>query len=210
MNFCKQADRASIVADAIEYVKELKRTVQELQILVQDKRKETSLRGGVGQFCIGKRRRDIEDRNDESAEAGQSRDISTSHSRSASFNYGKTSAMDPLTDICHLRNSWLQRTSHNTGTQVDVKIVHDEVTIKVTQRRRKQGCQLLSHAMVTLHELHLDLQHANGANIGEHDVYVFNTKVSPFPLAAISLEFFRYDQSKGPCISESRLIHPRN
>ncbi|CAM6094463.1 unnamed protein product [Calypogeia fissa] len=173
-----KADRASIVADAIEYVKELKRTVQELQLLVQEKRKETSLKEAAGHYCSGsKRRRDTDDSNAESSAGGPVAEISSTLSRSFSLNLGKGGTVDPLADICHLRNSWLQRTSQSTGTHVDVRIVHDEVTIKVTQRRRKQGRQLLLHAMITLSDLHLDLQHANGANIGEHDVYVFNTKI---------------------------------
>jgi hypothetical protein len=77
-------------------------------------------------------------------------------------------------DGSHLRSSWLQRTSQN-GTQVDVRIVHDEVTIKLTQRRRK-NCLL--DVFGVLLELHLDLLQASGASIGEHDVFLFNTKVS--------------------------------
>lgn len=78
-------------------------------------------------------------------------------------------------DGSQLRSSWLQRTSQN-GTHVDVRIVHDEVTVKVSQRRSRSG--LVFDVIAVLHELQLDLVHAHGATIGEHDVYLFNTKVS--------------------------------
>lgn len=77
-------------------------------------------------------------------------------------------------DGSQLRSSWLQRTSQN-GTHVDVRIVHDEVTIKVNQRRSK-NC-LLFGVIAVLQDLQLDLVQASGATIGEHDVFLFNTKV---------------------------------
>ncbi|KAK1278100.1 Transcription factor bHLH91 [Acorus gramineus] len=71
-----------------------------------------------------------------------------------------------------LRSSWLQRKSKETT--VDVRIVDDEVTIKLSQRKRS-NC-LLSTARI-LHELHLELLHVAGGNIGDYHIFMFNTKI---------------------------------
>jgi hypothetical protein len=226
MLFFSQADRASIVADAIDYVKELKRTVQELQLLVQEKRRTRGLGGGGGGGHHGagvrgldcKRRRIMKSATDQAAvlvgsdgtaaipgsmpsccSAGydnmvQEGDEQQPMDTTTNTTTSTTSASNNMLGCCnhsmvmqklgnvdsfsvdagtHLRSSWLQRTSHN-GTHVDVRIVHDEVTIKISQRRRR-NC--LMDVIVALQELRLDLLQASGANIGEHDVFFFNTKV---------------------------------
>lgn len=144
-------------------MKELKRTVQELQLLVQEKRR------AAGDSSGGKRRRSM-DATD--AYTGSFTPENASNGTHLAMQKGNDS-FSP--DGSQLRCSWLQRTSHN-GTQVDVRIVHDEVTIKVNQRRSKNG--LVFDVIAVLQELQLDLIQAHGATIGEHDVYLFNTKVS--------------------------------
>ncbi|XP_024375414.1 transcription factor EAT1 isoform X2 [Physcomitrium patens] len=156
-----KADRASIVADAIEYVKELKRTVQELQLLVQEKRR------AAGDSSGAKRRRSL-DATDTYPGACTPENASNGHLVMQKGNDTFSA------DGSQLRSSWLQRTSQN-GTHVDVRIVHDEVTIKVNQRRGKT-C-LVFDVISVLQELQLDLLQASGATIGEHDVFLFNTKI---------------------------------
>ncbi|KAH9289949.1 hypothetical protein KI387_034066, partial [Taxus chinensis] len=72
-----------------------------------------------------------------------------------------------------LRSSWLQRRSKE-GTHVDVRIVDNEVSIKLIQRKRRSCLLCVS---LILHELQLEILHANGANIGEHNFFMFNTKI---------------------------------
>lgn len=155
-----QADRASIVADAIEYVKELKGTVQELQLMLQEKRR------AAGDASSVKRRRSMDGGEDYTTIVN-----STTMGSSVTPDNHRSSNVD---DHGMPRCSWLQRTSQ-TGAHVDVRIVHDEVTIKVHQRRTKT-C-LLFFVLAVLQDLQLDLVHASGATIGEHDVFLFNSKV---------------------------------
>ncbi|RWW20132.1 hypothetical protein GW17_00015776 [Ensete ventricosum] len=61
------------------------------------------------------------------------------------------------------RSSWLQRRSKDGA--VDVRIIDDEVNVKLTQKK-KPNCLL--HAAKALDELHLDLTHVAGGNVGDH------------------------------------------
>ncbi|KAJ6746041.1 TRANSCRIPTION FACTOR BHLH91 [Salix koriyanagi] len=141
-------DRASVVGDAINYIKELLRTVEELKLLVEKKRygkqrikrHKTEEDGGV----------DVLENSDMKIEQDQS-----------AYNNGS------------LRSSWLQRKSKHT--EVDVRLIEDEVTIKLVQRK-KVNC-LLSVSKV-LDELQLDLQHAAGGLIGDYHSFLFNTKIN--------------------------------
>ncbi|KAJ0989887.1 hypothetical protein J5N97_008243 [Dioscorea zingiberensis] len=145
-----KADRASIVGDAIEYINELRRTVSELKILVEKKRH-------------GKERRKMLSRPDDEA-AGDM----------------ESSSMRPLRDEHDhhplngaLRSSWLQRRSKESF--VDVRIVDDEVNIKLSQKK-KANCLLF--VAKALDELQLNLIHVSGGNIGEHYIFMLNTKIS--------------------------------
>lgn len=143
-------DRASVVGDAINYIKELLRNVNELKILVERKR------------CARERNKRLKTEEDSIGNNG----------------HETSSIIKPLGDPdqsfnnISLRSSWLQRKSKDT--EVDVRIVDDEVTIKLVQRK-KINC-LLSVSKV-LDELQLDLHHVAGGHIGDYYSFLFNTKV---------------------------------
>ncbi|KAF8030323.1 hypothetical protein BT93_E2693 [Corymbia citriodora subsp. variegata] len=141
-----KGDRASIVGDAIEYIKELLRTVNELKLLVEKKRWGTER----------SKRQKVE-------EEGFDGEISITRTpgNPVDQSFNRT-----------LRSSWLQRKSK--VTEVDVRIIEDEVTIKLVQRK-KINCLL--HVSRILDELHLDLQHVAGGHIGEHYSFLLNTKI---------------------------------
>ncbi|KAF0892269.1 hypothetical protein E2562_014850 [Oryza meyeriana var. granulata] len=140
-------DRASIVGDAIEYIDELNRTVKELKILVEQKRH-------------GNNRRKVLKLDQEAAADGES------------------SSMRPVRDDqdnqLHgaIRSSWVQRRSKEC--HVDVRIVDDEVNIKLTEKKANS----LLHAAKVLDEFQLELIHVVGGIIGDHHIFMFNTKVS--------------------------------
>ncbi|KAF0892279.1 hypothetical protein E2562_014850 [Oryza meyeriana var. granulata] len=145
-----QNDRASIVGDAIEYIDELNRTVKELKILVEQKRH-------------GNNRRKVLKLDQEAAADGES------------------SSMRPVRDDqdnqLHgaIRSSWVQRRSKEC--HVDVRIVDDEVNIKLTEKKANS----LLHAAKVLDEFQLELIHVVGGIIGDHHIFMFNTKVSTLP-----------------------------
>lgn len=134
------------MGDAIEYIKELLRTVNELKLLVEKKR------------CVRERRK---------------------RHRTEDDDEGMKPLVDPADQSYNssLRSSWLQRKSKDT--EVDVRIIDDEVTIKLVQRK-KIDCLLFVSRV--LDELRLDLHHVAGGHIGDYYSFLFNTKVSPFHL----------------------------
>lgn len=71
-----------------------------------------------------------------------------------------------------LRSSWLQRRSKNT--EVDVRIVDDEVTVKLVQQKR---INCLFFASKVLDDLQLDLHHVAGGLIGDYYSFLFSSKV---------------------------------
>ena len=155
-----QNDRASIVGDAIEYIDELNRTVKELKILVEQKKHGNNRKKRIKQ----------------------------DHQAAAD---GESSSMKPIRDDQDnqlngsIRSSWVQRRSKEC--HVDVRIVDDEVNIKLTEKKDNS----LFHAAKVLDEFQLDLIHAVGGIIGDHHIFMFNTKVIykffPFEVAPRSL-----------------------
>lgn len=71
-----------------------------------------------------------------------------------------------------LRSSWLHRKSKNT--EVDVRIIDDEVTVKLVQQKRINCLLFVSKV---LDELQLDLHHVAGGLIGDYYSFLFNSKV---------------------------------
>lgn len=135
------------MGDAIDYINELKRTVGELKILVEKKR------------CSRERVK-----RQKAAENGGEL-IKTDmvvDDHPYSNNIGST-----------LRSSWLHRKSKST--EVDVRIVDDEVTVKLVQQKRINCLLFVSKV---LDELQLDLHHVAGGLIGDSYSFLFNSKVN--------------------------------
>lgn len=69
-------------------------------------------------------------------------------------------------------SSWHQRKSKKI--EVDVRIVDDEVTVKLVQQK---GTNCLLLVSKVLDELQLDLYHVAGGLIGDYYSFLFNSKV---------------------------------
>ncbi|KAI3952668.1 hypothetical protein MKX01_013630 [Papaver californicum] len=137
-NPTKKQDRATVVQDAIEYIKELRRTVDELKILVDKKR------------CGSRNKKKLKTEEDM-----------------------ESSTMKPSDTNGPVRSSWLQRKSKET--EVDVRIIDDDVTIKLIQRSKTNNLLLVSRI---IDELDLDLLHVSGGCIGDHYSFWCNTKIN--------------------------------
>ncbi|KAG8051990.1 hypothetical protein GUJ93_ZPchr0001g33215 [Zizania palustris] len=143
-------DRATVISDAIEYIQELGRTVEELTLLVEKKRRRRELQGDV-------------------VDAAPSAVLPAMEVESSEGEVA-AAAVVPRQPI---RSTFIKRRSKETS--VDVRIVEDEVNIKLTKRRR-DGC--LAAASRALDDLRLDLIHLSGGKIGDCHIYMFNTKVT--------------------------------
>ncbi|XP_062185600.1 transcription factor EAT1-like [Phragmites australis] len=140
-------DRASIVGDAIEYIDELNRTVKELKILVEQKRH-------------GNNREKMIKLDHEAAADGESPSMRP-------IRHDQDSQLNET-----IRSSWIHRRSKEC--HVDVRIVDDEVNIKLTEKKKANS---LFHAAKVLDEFQLELIHTVGGIIGDHHIFMFNTKV---------------------------------
>ncbi|XP_062183935.1 transcription factor TIP2-like [Phragmites australis] len=145
-------DRATVISDAIEYIQELGRTVEELTLLVDKKRRRRELQGDVV----------------DTAPAAV-----VAVGAKAESSEGEV-APPPAVQRQPIRSTYIQRKSKDTF--VDVRIVEEEVNIKLTKRRR-DGC--LAAASRALDDLRLDLVHLSGGKIGDCQIYMFNTKIHP-------------------------------
>ncbi|KAL6981504.1 hypothetical protein U1Q18_023132 [Sarracenia purpurea var. burkii] len=154
-NYQSKPDRASVVADAIQYIQELRREVNELKILVEKKRCDRERRkrhkAEVGGATAAAAAGDLESWNNVKPEPDH-------HSYDGSSS---------------LRSSWLQRKCKDA--EVDVRIVDDEVTIKLAQRK-KANCLLVMSRV--LDDLQLDVQHVAGGLVGDNYSFLFNSKIS--------------------------------
>uniref|UniRef100_A0A0E0JHD9 BHLH domain-containing protein n=1 Tax=Oryza punctata TaxID=4537 RepID=A0A0E0JHD9_ORYPU len=139
-------DRATVISDAIEYIQELGRTVEELTLLVEKKRRRREMQGDVVDAAP-----------------------SAAMDQAAESSEGEVAPQrQPI------RSTYIQRRSKETF--VDVRIVENDVNIKLTKRRR-DGC--LAAASRALDDLRLDLVHLSGGKIGDCHIYMFNTKIHP-------------------------------
>lgn len=147
-----QPDRATVISDAIEYIEELGRTVGELTLLVENKRRRRELQGDV-------------------VEAAPAVVVAAAAGEAESSE-GEVAPPPPAVQRQPIRSTYIQRRSKDTS--VDVRIVEEDVNIKLTKRRR-DGC--LAAASRALDDLRLDLVHLSGGKIGDCHIYMFNTKV---------------------------------
>ncbi|CAO2835162.1 unnamed protein product [Amaranthus hypochondriacus] len=150
-----KGDRASIVWDAINHINELRRTVGELKLLVEKKR--------MSRERIKRHKTDQDTPSGGGDQPGNGADTVVKPDPDEEFN-GSTAIQ--------LRSSWIQRKCKDT--EVDVRIVDDDVTIKLVQRK-KINC-LLSVSR-TLDDLQLDLRHVAGGHVGDYYSYLFNSKI---------------------------------
>ncbi|CAL4957053.1 unnamed protein product [Urochloa decumbens] len=154
-------DRATVISDAIEYIQELGRTVEELTLLVEKKRRRMELQGDV-------------------VDAAPAAVVPTAAAGEAESSEGEVAPPPAVAAAAAaqrqqpIRSTYIQRRSKDTS--VDVRIVEDDVNIKLTKRRR-DGC--LAAASRALDDLRLDLVHLSGGKIGDCHIYMFNTKIHP-------------------------------
>ncbi|RID66768.1 hypothetical protein BRARA_D01884 [Brassica rapa] len=155
-----KGDRASILQDGIDYINELRRRVSELKYLVE--RKRCGGRHKDNNEVDNSNNNNLDDLNIVNDDDDENMDKKT-----------ESDVIDQCSSNNSLRCSWLQRKSK--VTEVDVRIVDDEVTIKVVQKR-KINCLLV--VTKVLDHLHLDLHHVSGGQIGEHYSFLLNTKIN--------------------------------
>nr|GMC82462.1 transcription factor bHLH91-like [Ipomoea batatas] len=147
-------DRASILGDAIEYINELKSTASKLKDLVEKKRCSSRER-----IKRPSRRQKTTTENDVKSELEDMLQCYNGVSLSSS-------------------SSWNRTKSKNNNTEVDVRIVDDEVTVKlIVLHKKKKGTNCLLLVSKLLDELQLRLYHVAGGLIGDYYSFLFNSKI---------------------------------
>ncbi|XP_076945315.1 transcription factor bHLH10-like [Bidens hawaiensis] len=145
--YSTKIDRTSIMGDAIGYINKLKGDLEELKILVD--RKRCNISRMKKQKIEGDSNLDVES--------------NTVYDDQQAYNGNLTSTT---------KSSWLQRKSKNV--EIDVRIIDDEVTIKLVQQKRINCLLVVSQVF---DELNLDVQHVAGGLIGGYYSYLFNNKI---------------------------------
>ncbi|XP_028787967.1 transcription factor bHLH10 [Neltuma alba] len=154
-------DRASLLCGAIEYIQELRRSVHNLTLLVNKKR------SSCGKERI--KRQKVEEEEEEQEEEALG-DLESCNLKPLS-EPDHHQRLLPI-NRCIIKSAWLQKKSEDT--EVDVRIVDDDVTIKLVQRK---NANCLLYASKALDELELDLQHVAGGHIGDFCSFLFNSKI---------------------------------
>lgn len=165
-----------MVGDAIDYIHELLKSVKDLKVAVNKKRSEK-------ERMMKRHKVDDEEEEEEKEAPGDME----------SCNYLKQNgeAEDDDDDEQHNNNDELEQPYINgcmirrksKDTEVDVRIMEDEVTIKLVKRNNNKinnnnNINCLLYASKALHELHLDPQHVAGGHVGHFCTFLFITKVS--------------------------------
>ncbi|XP_076949169.1 transcription factor bHLH10-like [Bidens hawaiensis] len=145
--YSTKVDRTSIIGDTIGYINKLKGDLEELKILVDRKRCNISRM----------KKQKIEEVSNLDVESN------TVYDDQQAYNANSTSTT---------KSSWLQCKSKNV--EVDVRIIDDEVTIKLVQQKRINCLLVVSQVF---DELNLDVQHVAGGLIGGYYSYLFNNKI---------------------------------
>ncbi|XP_020597597.1 transcription factor EAT1-like, partial [Phalaenopsis equestris] len=141
-------DRATIVSDTIDYIKELLRTVDELKVLLERKRSKNAKTIKL----------EIENEFHGDMESSSMKSIIDES------DHGINGSM---------RSSWIQRRSKSTF--IDVRIIEDEVYIKLELRKRVDCSLIVSRV---LDELQLELLHLSCGNIGDCHIFMISAKAS--------------------------------
>ncbi|KAK8960993.1 Transcription factor bHLH89 [Platanthera guangdongensis] len=142
-------DRATIISDTINYIKELSRTLNELKLRAGKKEGQKYFR--TIKIEEGEVHRDMESPSiksivDEESDHGQI--------------HGNTN-----------KCSWIQR--RFPSTFVDVRTIEDEVYIKLQQIKR-MDCPLIVSRV--LDELQLEMIHFSGGSVGNCTIFMISSK----------------------------------
>ncbi|KAI3925709.1 hypothetical protein MKX01_003268 [Papaver californicum] len=156
----KKPDRASVLASTIDYINELKGTVDSLKVLVDKKRNA--------------RNKKLKNENGDMEGSAAIPTSNTNTDRDKNSLNGQ------------VRSSWSQRKSKDA--EVDVRTIDGDITIQLIIQRAKMINLLLSVSRI-FDELQLDLLHVSSGYVGDYCSFWFNTKIlegSPVYASAIA------------------------